>query len=258
MKTIILAGGLGTRLAEETDSKPKPMVMLDENPILWHIMRIYIEQGFNEFVIALGYKGEIIKRWAKDLVELKGSFEISSPSGNFKGLVSENQPEFKITALETGLQTLTGLRIKRCYEHIGKERIFATYGDGLGNVNLEKLLNSHLKSGKIATLTAVRPVARFGYLELNDQSQVVHFGEKNQMDAGWINGGFFVFEPEILNFIGEKDEPFETGALARLAAANQLNAYKHDDFWQPMDTLREKYELIKLAAKEIPDWLNFN
>ena len=134
MKTIILAGGLGTRLAEETDSKPKPMVMLDENPILWHIMRIYIEQGFNEFVIALGYKGEVIKRWAKDLVELKGSFEISSPSGNFKGLVSENQPEFKITALETGLQTLTGLRIKRCYEHIGNERIFATYGDGLGNV----------------------------------------------------------------------------------------------------------------------------
>ena len=254
MKTIILAGGLGTRISEETETKPKPMVLIDEYPIIWHIMQVYALQGFNEFVIALGYKGEVIKRWIKDLIELDGSFTLDMPSGTFTNLNRNTSKVSKITALETGLNSLTGKRISICMQKIGRERVFATYGDGIGNVNLNRLLETHIKSKKLATLTAVRPAARFGFLEIDQNNGVSHFGEKNQMDAGWINGGFFVLEPEILEMLGQENESFESGLLTQLAANNQLNAYMHEGFWQPMDTLREKQELSKLAEKEIPDW----
>jgi glucose-1-phosphate cytidylyltransferase len=232
MKAIILAGGLGTRLSEETGDKPKPMVLLDDKPILWHLMNIYGRQGVTDFVIATGYLGNIIHDWVSDL---------KSP--------------WNITALDTGLNTLTGGRIKKCLEFTGPERVFATYGDGLGNIDLNALLDFHLQQGRLATVTAVRPPARFGLLE-SSNGLVTNFTEKNQADGGWINGGFFVLEPSVKDFILQDMEPFETGALPKLVADSNLSAFHHGGFWQPMDTLREKQELSKMAVTENPPWLH--
>jgi glucose-1-phosphate cytidylyltransferase len=231
VKAIILAGGLGTRISEETEDKPKPMVLLDDKPILWHVMEIYARQGVTDFVIATGYLGHIIHSWVDKL---------DSP--------------WNITALDTGTDTLTGGRIRQCLEFVGPERTFATYGDGLGNVNLKKLLEFHINQGRSATVTAVRPPARFGLLETSN-GQVISFTEKNQVHAGWINGGFFVLEPSVREYITEDMEPFESGALPRMVSAANLSAYHHDDFWQPMDTLREKRELAKYASAGNPPWL---
>lgn len=231
MKVIILAGGLGTRIAEETETKPKPMVLLDEKPIIWHLMNIFAEQGHKDFIIATGYKGYVIHEWVEQL---------KSP--------------WKITPLDTGVETLTGGRIRKCLELIGQERVFATYGDGLGNVNLSKLVDFHEHQARFATVTAVRPPARFGLLE-SSNGLVTSFSEKNQTQAGWINGGFFVLEPEVIDYIESDAEPFETGALPKLVSQSQLSAFHHSDFWQPMDTLREKQELAKLATMETPPWL---
>jgi glucose-1-phosphate cytidylyltransferase len=232
MKAIILAGGLGTRLSEETGDKPKPMVLLDDKPILWHLMNIYGRQGVTDFVIATGYLGNIIHDWVSDL---------KSP--------------WNVTALDTGLNTLTGGRIKKCLEFVGLERVFATYGDGLGNIDLNALLDFHLQQGRLATVTAVRPPARFGLLE-SSNGLVTNFTEKNQADGGWINGGFFVLEPSVKDFILQDMEPFETGALPKLVADSNLSAFHHGGFWQPMDTLREKQELSKMAVTENPPWLH--
>lgn len=231
MKTVILAGGYGTRISEETEDKPKPMVLLDERPILWHVMNIFANQGFSSFIIATGYKGEVIHDWVKRL-----------------------ETSWDITALDTGLSTPTGGRIKQCMEFVGPHRVFATYGDGLGNINLHNLLNFHIQQGRSATVTAVRPPARFGLLE-SSNGKVTSFTEKNQAQAGWINGGFFVLEPQVKDYIFNDNEPFETGAIPRLVSESQLSAYHHDDFWQPMDTLREKRELAKMALLENPPWL---
>lgn len=231
MKVIILAGGLGTRISEETEDKPKPMVLLDDKPIIWHLMNIFAAQGFREFVLATGYKGHVIHEWVENL---------RSP--------------WSITPIDTGNETLTGGRVRQCLEYIGRERVFATYGDGLGNVNLHKLLDFHIHQGRSATVTAVRPPARFGLLE-SSNGLVTNFSEKNQTHAGWINGGFFVLEPEVHDYINADSEPFETGALPRLVSQAQLSAFHHSDFWQPMDTLREKQELAKLAASDTPPWL---
>jgi glucose-1-phosphate cytidylyltransferase len=231
MKAIILAGGLGTRISEETGDKPKPMVLLDDKPILWHLMDIYARQGVTEFVIATGYLGNIIHAWVD---------ELHSP--------------WKITALDTGLDTLTGGRIKKCLEFVGHEPVFATYGDGLGNVNISSLLNFHKHQGRLATVTAVRPPARFGLLE-SSNGLVTNFTEKNQADGGWINGGFFVLEPDVKDYILQDMEPFETGALPKLVSGSNLSAYHHEGFWQPMDTLREKQELAKMALSGKPPWL---
>jgi glucose-1-phosphate cytidylyltransferase len=232
MKAIILAGGLGTRISEETGDKPKPMVLLDDKPILWHLMDIYARQGVTEFVIATGYLGNIIHDWVDDL----------------------NSP-WKITALDTGLDTLTGGRIRKCLEFIGPEPVFATYGDGLGNINLSNLLSFHNQQGRLATVTAVRPPARFGLLE-SSNGLVTNFTEKNQADGGWINGGFFVLEPDVKDYILQDMEPFETGALPKLVGEANLSAYHHEGFWQPMDTLREKQELAKMALSGKPPWLS--
>jgi glucose-1-phosphate cytidylyltransferase len=231
LKVVILAGGLGTRISEETGDKPKPMVLLDDKPIIWHVMNIYAQQGISDFVIATGYLGGVIHDWVKEL-----------------------KTPWKITALDTGEKTLTGGRIRQCLELIGPERSFATYGDGLGNVNLKQLLDFHVNQGRAATVTAVRPPARFGLLE-SANGKVTSFTEKNQAHAGWINGGFFVLEPEVVQYIEDDMEPFESGALPRMVSNAELSAYHHSDFWQPMDTLREKQELAKYALAGNPPWL---
>ena len=231
MKVIILAGGLGTRISEETADKPKPMVLIAGKPMLWHIMSIFAKQGFNEFILATGYKTEVIESWIETVKE-----------------------PWDIKALNTGLNTQTGGRILECMKSVPGERVFATYGDGLGNINLKALIDFHDHKGKLATVTAVRPPARFGVLE-SQNGLVVRFGEKNQVDAGWINGGFFVLEPQVASYIYNLDEPLESGALPRLVEERQLVSYHHDGFWQPMDTLREKEDLERFALLNPPSWL---
>jgi glucose-1-phosphate cytidylyltransferase len=254
VKVVILAGGLGTRLSEETESKPKPMVLIDDKPILWHLMNIFAQQGMDEFVLALGYRSDVIKRWLLDLNDLDGDITIDTLNKQVHRLTKNPSFSWKVTALETGLHTQTGGRISQCMKAFPGERVIATYGDGLANVSIPKLLAFHEAHGKLATVTAVRPPARFGHLHI-DNSKVIHFGEKNQADAGWINGGFFVLEPEVANFVHGDNEPFESGALPRLVERDQLMAFQHQDFWQPMDTLREKQELAKYALETPPPWL---
>ena len=254
MKIAILAGGLGTRISEETDTKPKPMVLIDDKPILWHLMNTFALQGFNEFVLALGYKSEVIKRWLVDLHELEGNFTVEINKQKVEKIEKLNSNDWKVTALETGLDSQTGGRVSKILTFLKNDRVIVTYGDGLANVNINKLLEFHESHGKLATVTAVRPPARFGYLELED-STVTHFGEKNQLDTGWINGGFFVLEPEVVNYIDSDTEPFEVGALPRLAKEKNLKAFMHSGFWQPMDTLRERNDLANMAKLNPPPWL---
>ena len=239
MKVIIIAGGLGTRISEETDDKPKPMVLINGQPILWHLMNIFSLQGFNDFVISTGYKSEVIEKWVSKNKILDSNFQ-----------------KMNIDTLDTGLHTQTGGRISEVMKILPNERVVATYGDGLANVSIKKLLDFHTRHGKLATVTAVRPPARFGYMKIEGNT-VTHFGEKNQSDEGWINGGFFVLEPQVADYVKSLDEPFESGALVRLANESNLMAYHHESFWQPMDTLREKRELERDALLEIPPWLNF-
>lgn len=238
MKIIIIAGGLGTRISEETEDKPKPMVLINDKPIIWHLMNIFSLQGFNEFIISTGYKSEVIDNWVRN-----------------NEIVDSNSNVMHIATLNTGLNTQTGGRISEVMKTIPNEKVIATYGDGLANVPVRKLLDFHDSHRKLATVTAVRPPARFGYMKI-EQNIVTHFGEKNQSDEGWINGGFFVLEPTVLNFITSPNEPFESGALTHLAKVSQLMAYQHEGFWQPMDTLREKRELEKYASHSQPPWLN--
>jgi glucose-1-phosphate cytidylyltransferase len=239
MKIIIIAGGLGTRISEETEDKPKPMVLINDKPIIWHLMNIFSLQGFNEFIISTGYKSEVIENWVHS-----------------NEIVDSNSNVMHIATLNTGLNTQTGGRITEVMKTIPGERVIATYGDGLANISIPKLLAFHERHGKLATVTAVRPPARFGYMKI-ESNVVTHFGEKNQSDEGWINGGFFVLEPEVKDFVDTNQEPFETGGLVRLANQVQLMAYQHSGFWQPMDTLREKKELEKSALDSTPPWIKF-
>lgn len=231
MKVIILAGGYGTRISEETDSKPKPMVLIDQNPIIWHVMSIYASHGITDFVIATGYKGNVIHDW-----------------------VAQQNSDWNIEAVDTGLNTQTGGRIKLAAENFDDDTFLVTYGDGVGNVNITDSISFHKSHGRLATVTAVRPPARFGVLH-SSNGLVTDFGEKNQSDSGWINGGFFVLNRESLDFIFENDEPFEAFALPRLVASRELMAYHHSGFWKPMDTLRERNELAQMAAETTPPWL---
>jgi glucose-1-phosphate cytidylyltransferase len=237
MKIIIIAGGLGTRIAEETVDKPKPMVLINDKPIIWHLMNIFCVQGFNEFIISTGYKSEVIENWIK----------------NNKIKDSDNNP-IDIKTINTGLNTQTGGRISEVMKTLPGDRVIATYGDGLANIPIKKLLAFHNSHGKLATVTAVRPPARFGYMKIK-KNEVTHFGEKNQSDEGWINGGFFVLEPKVADYVEAISEPFESGALVRLANESQLMAYHHEGFWQPMDTLREKRALEEFARLIVPPWL---
>lgn len=234
MKVILLAGGFGTRISEETDIKPKPMVLIGSQPILWHVMSIYAQQGFTDFVIAGGYKYDVINDWVS----------------------STDFGAWNVNALDTGLNTQTGGRIRQCMEFIGHERVFVTYGDGVGNVPIARVLELHVARGLLATVTAVHPPARFGVVEI-ENGLVTHFGEKDHTNVGWINGGFFVLEPEVVNFIHDDSEPFEKYSLPRLVSEGQLGSYEHDGFWQPMDTLREKNLLTEFVTAGNLPWMDF-
>ena len=238
MKVVILAGGLGTRLAEETEIRPKPMVEIGGQPILTHIMRIYDHYGFREFAIALGYKGESIKRYMVDLCSLGRDLTVNTRSGEMDRHGGQ-QPDWKVHLIDTGRETNTGGRLKRLTPLLKDAAFMMTYGDGVGNVDLAALLRFHRAHGKLATITAVRPPARFGALEF-DGDKIVRFSEKPQVGEGWINGGFMVLEPAVLDYITGDEIAFEREPMERLAGEGQLMAYRHEGFWQPMDTIREK------------------
>ncbi|MEK6299788.1 MAG: glucose-1-phosphate cytidylyltransferase [Acidobacteriota bacterium] len=252
MKVVILAGGLGTRLAEETEVTPKPMVEIGGRPILWHIMKHYAHHGFKEFFIALGYKGEIIKRYFLEYYSLNGNLTIDFKNGEI--LTRDKECEDWIVHLvETGLETNTGGRLKRLKDFLSDGPFMLTYGDGVCDVNLKDLFRFHRSHDRIATVTAVRPPARFGGLVF-DGDLVAEFVEKPQIGEGWINGGFFVFEPGIFDYFEGDHSSLEADALERLASIGQLAAYRHDQFWQCMDTLRDKRLLERLWDRGEAPW----
>jgi len=252
MKVALLAGGYGTRLAEETEIRPKPMVEIGGYPILWHIMMHYHRYGFDEFVVALGYKGDYIKRWMKDFASLNGHLTVETATGKVTSH-NANNPDWTVDLVDTGLTTLTGGRIKRLQPWVGEETFMLTWGDGVSDVDLDKLLEFHKSHGKLATMTAVRPQARYGHLEF-DGDRIQSFTEKPQTSEGWINGAFFVLEPGIFDYISGDQIMWEEEPLERLAADGQLMAYRHNSFWQCMDTLREKHLLERLWQEGSPPW----
>ena len=228
---------MGTRISEETGDKPKPMVLINKKPILWHLMNIFSLQGLSEFIISTGYKSEVIENWVQN-----------------NQILDSNLNKMKISIINTGLNTQTGGRISEIMKIFPDENFIATYGDGLANVPIKELLNFHSSHGNLATVTAVRPPARFGYMKIK-KNIVTHFGEKNQSDEGWINGGFFVLNSKVKDYVKSINEPFETGALVRLANESKLIAFHHKGFWQPMDTLREKNLLEAESMLSTPAWL---
>jgi glucose-1-phosphate cytidylyltransferase len=252
MKVAILAGGLGTRLSEETTVKPKPMVEIGGRPMIWHIMKIYATFGFHEFVVALGYKGELIKDFFLNYYYRSRSLTVNLRNGEVK-IHNEDSEDWVVHLLDTGLNTQTGGRVKRVGEFIGNEPFMLTYGDGVCNINIHSLLRYHQSHGKYATITAVRPPARFGQMVFDGQ-KVTHFEEKAQIGEGWINGGFFVLQPEILRYIEGDMMLWEHEPLEHLAADGQLIAYQHDDFWHCMDTLRDVNALEKFWIEGSAPW----
>lgn len=252
MKAVILAGGLGTRLAEETEVRPKPMVDVGGKPILWHIMKHLAFHGLDETVIALGYKGEVIKRYFHDAVTLNGSLTVDFEKGIAKHH-GKDMEGWVVHLMETGLPTNTGGRLRRLKRQLAEGTFLCTYGDGVSDVDVTKLIAFHKATGKKATLTAVRPPARYGGLYF-DGPLVSQFTEKPQAGEGWINGGFMVLEPEVLDYIESDSTSLEADVLSRLAAERQLAAYKHDGFWQCMDTIRDKKHLESLWAESKAPW----
>ncbi len=254
MKVGILAGGVGTRLVEETEVKPKPMVPIGGRPILWHIMMHYAAYGFKEFVIALGYKGEIIKRYMVDYCVLNGDLTVNLETSQVTSKVNGvPRQEWVVHLVDTGEATQTGGRIKRLAPYLGKDTFFLTWGDGVSDLNLNRLLEFHRSHGKLATVTAVRPPARFGRLDL-EGDRVASFSEKPQIGEGWINGAFFVLEPAVFEYIDGDMTQWEREPLERLARDGQLMAYRHTSFWQCMDTLRDKHLLEHLWESDKAPW----
>jgi glucose-1-phosphate cytidylyltransferase len=254
VKVVILAGGLGTRLAEETQVRPKPLAEIGEHPILWHIMKIYGQQGFTEFVICLGYKGYLIKEYFSNyfLHNSDVTFDLCEQAMT----VHQNTVEpWKVTLVDTGAETQTGGRVKRVAPYLDGERFLLTYGDGVADVDLAALLTCHEARSRLATVTAVQPPGRFGALELAEDDETVRsFAEKPRGDGAWMNGGFFVLEPGVLDYIEGDRTLLEKGPLERLAAAGELGAYRHRGFWQPMDTLRDKRTLEELWESGAAPW----
>lgn len=252
MKTIILAGGRGTRLAEETSVRPKPMIEIGSRPILWHIMSMYAAHGHRDFLVACGYLGEVIKEYFHHFKLHSSDFVIDLGSGELE-VVGTDGCDWRVGVLDTGIDTMTGGRILRLAAHLDDEPFFVTYGDGVGDIDLGRLLEFHRGHGRLATITAVHPPARFGSLEL-DGERVLRFSEKPQTEMGWINGGFFVFEPGALKYLTGDDCVLEREPLERLAADGELCAFRHTGFWQPMDTLREKEMLQRMWESGNPPW----
>jgi len=252
MKVVILAGGLGSRLSEETDLKPKPMVEIGGRPILWHIMKHYAQYDFKEFIIALGYKGEVVKRYFVDYCALEGNMTISLSDGKVSAY-DTGREEWLVDLIDTGLRTYTGGRVKRLEQWLKDQTFMVTYGDGVSNIDLCDLVRFHRTHHRLATVAAVRPPARFGALVLEGDF-VPRFTEKSQVAEGWINGGYFVFEPGVFQYLSGDSTSLEADALERLARDGQLAAYRHEGFWQCMDTLRDVRMLEHLWQSGNPPW----
>jgi len=253
MKVVILAGGFGTRLSEETDLKPKPMVEIGDKPILWHIMKIYSQFGFNDFILCLGYKGYMIKEYFHNYF-LHNSSVTMHLRDNHMDIHDSNLENWHVSLVDTGLNTMTGGRIKRIEKYVRGETFMLTYGDGVGNIDIPALLESHKHSGRIVTLTAAMPSGRFGGLHLGEKSEVLSFQEKPKGDGNLVNAGFFVLNPRVFDYIKDDATMFEKEPLESLAKDGQLNAFKHIGFWKPMDTLRDKTELNAIWNAGKADW----
>jgi len=254
MKVVILAGGLGTRLSEETDLKPKPMVEIGGRPILWHIMKIYSAHGFNEFIICCGYKGYMIKEYFTNYFIHQADVTVDLGKNSVEVHRSKAEP-WKITMVDTGLHTMTGGRIKRVEEYIDGKTFMLTYGDGVTNLDIKALLNFHRQNNRMATVTAVQPTGRFGAIDLGDEYLVRSFTEKPKDSGAWINGGFFVLEPGIFSYLTEGDKTvWEQAPLEKLAREGQLSAFRHTGFWRPMDTLRDRTDLENMWNTGRAEW----
>lgn len=254
MKVLILAGGLGSRLSEETVVKPKPMVEIGGKPILWHIMKIYSYYGFNEFIILLGYKGHIIKDYFTSYFIHHSDITVDVQNQKINLINSRAEP-WKITMIDTGDETMTGGRIKRAARYIDNEPFMLTYGDGVSDININNLVQFHQNHGKLITMTSVQPEGRFGSLVLNGNNEVLRFQEKMKGDGQWINAGFFVCEPKVMDYIENDSTIFERKPLEQLAAEKQLITYKHTGFWKPMDTQKDKVQLNELIEKKAAPWM---
>lgn len=253
MKVLILAGGFGSRLSEETDIRPKPMAEIGGKPILWHIMKHYSHFGFNEFVILLGYKGYYIKEYFANYFLHQSDVTIDLSNNQMQVHNNTSEP-WKVTLLDTGLNTMTGGRIKRAKEFINNQTFMLTYGDGVSNINLHELLKFHKNHGKAITMTSVQPEGRFGALQIDTSQKVLSFMEKPKGDGSWINGGFFVCEPKVIDYIADDDTIFEREPLENLAKDGELYTYRHDGFWKCMDTLRDKNQLNELWNSDNAKW----
>lgn len=256
MKVVILAGGYGTRISEESHLRPKPMVEIGDRPILWHIMKLYSHYGFNDFVICLGYKGHVIKEYFANYYLGESEVTFDFRDRNFQDIHAHSAEPWRVTLVNTGVETMTGGRLKRIQRHIGNSSFLMTYGDGLADIDMKALVQFHRKHGKLATVTAVQPPGRFGVLAFDpaEASAVVGFNEKAKGDESWINGGFFVLEPGIFDFIEDDRTMWERTSMSRLASEGHLRAYKHEGYWQPMDTLREKTLLEDLWKTGKAPW----
>jgi len=254
MKVVLLAGGLGTRLSEETGIKPKPMVEIGGMPILWHIMKIYSAYGFNDFVICLGYKGYIIKEYFANYYLHRSDVTIDLSNNSLKVHGTQAEP-WKVTLVDTGNESMTGGRIKRIQPYIGNESFMLTYGDGVGTIDIKALVNFHNSHGKYCTVTSVQPSGRFGALNILEDMTVHSFMEKPKGDGAWINGGFFVCEPEVFDFIKDGDGTvWEQQPMEQIANSGQMAAYKHNGFWRPMDTLKDKHDLNDMWNEGKAPW----
>jgi glucose-1-phosphate cytidylyltransferase len=253
MKVVILAGGLGTRLREETEYRPKPMVQIGGRPLLWHIMKIYSHYGYADFVLCLGYKGEVIRDYFLNYETRNRDLTVTLGSGRLEIHGNHSEDGWKVTLADTGDKTMTGGRIKRIQKYIGGDTFLATYGDGVADIDIESLAAFHGRQGRLATVTAVRPSSRYGELAIKE-SRVTLFREKPQVAQGWINGGFLVLEPEVFDLIEGDDDTLETGLLARLVERQQLAVYQHEGFWQCMDTYREMQQLDDMWTREKAPW----
>ena len=257
MKALILAGGFGTRLSEETDIKPKPMVEVGGKPILWHIMKTYSHYGINEFVIMLGYKGYYIKEYFANYFLHQSDVTINMLNGDMEVHNNSSEP-WKVTLLDTGLNAMTGARVKKAKEHIGNKPFMLTYGDGVADIDIQETLAFHQQHGKLMTMTSAQPEGRFGALHINKNDQVTTFEEKPKGDGSWINAGYFVCQPEVLDYIDNGDDViFEQEPLKRLAQDAEIFTYKHEGFWMPMDTLRDKTKLNEMYESGNAPWVTW-